>query len=87
MIINTIATIISNNAMIINNIATIISNNAMIINVIGPIINTIDTITKSSTRSHHFHQVYHEASPDLGQKPESASSAQNLPAHINPHHR
>jgi len=32
-------------------------------------------------------KVYHEASPDPGQKPESASSAQNLPAHINPHHR
>ena len=32
-------------------------------------------------------QVYHESSPDPGQKPESANSAQNLPAHINPHHR
>lgn len=32
-------------------------------------------------------KVYHESSPDPGQKPESANSAQNLPAHINPHHR
>jgi len=33
-------------------------------------------------------KVYQESSPDPSQqKPESGSSAQNLPAHINPHHR
>ena len=62
-----------------NPIIIIINNTAVVI--------IITKALPSSTTSDNFHQVYHEASPDPGQKPESASSAQNLPAHINPHHR
>merc|ERR1719323_549863 len=42
----------------------------------------IDRVTKPISP-----QVYQEVSPGAIQKPESATSVQSLPAHINPHHR
>ena len=50
MIINTIAAIISNNAMIINNIATIINISTMIINTITTIIEKISPFSPGVPR-------------------------------------